>query len=154
MRKWSGYLNTQKYSECQLVTAINAWYHLTGRSIAQDTEEYEALVDRCCARHGTALGMQKIHQQFGLRILAEHESLWEFRKGSRTLPLPIEACLWHKRTGFHSVLIVDQCLKTDCLRITNFRQVTSGEGWMFSEDLYQYEHRAPAMAKYRLFGVK
>jgi len=151
-RIWSRYINRQKYSECQLISAINAYYFLTRKTVKQDSEEYERLVDTCGGRHGAALrhGMQRVYREFGLKILEEHPTLWEFKQ--RRLPLPIEATLWHKRTGFHSVLIVDQCWKTHCLRITNFNQVTSTDGWMFREDLYLYEHKAPMMTCYRLFG--
>ena len=45
-RSWNKYINKNKYSECQLITALNAYYYLTGKQYCkQDSKEYENLVD-------------------------------------------------------------------------------------------------------------
>ena len=152
-RTWKKYLNKQKYSECQLVTAINACYYLTGKTIEQDSDEYEELVDLVAARNGSAICIEKAYEKLGLKVLGQYRSIYSFEQiKTRKIPLPMEVGIWHKKTGFHSILIVDHCLKTDCYRVANFRYQTSLEGWMFAEDLYQFERDMNKGWIYRLFG--
>lgn len=139
MRKWEKYLNRQRYMECQLVTALNAYYCLTGKVYCkQDSQEYEDLVDLCCARIGAAISIEKIHKKLGLKIAEKHRFLWGFR--DKKLPLPIEVSIWHRITGNHSVLIVDHSIKCNAVRIANFRYETRS-GWIFIDDLKLYENR-------------
>jgi predicted solute-binding protein len=138
MRLWKNYINKQLYSECQLITAINAYYYLTGKIIKQESQEYEDLVDLVKARNGSALYIKRVHEKLGLITLKKAGHLWDLWDDKKLL-LPIGATVWHKKTGFHSVAIVEQCLKTDCIRIANFQDATSLDGWMFREDFYQYE---------------
>ena len=152
MRNWNNYLNHQKYSECQLVTALNAHYYLTGNIIKQDTQEYEDLVDLCKARHGSAICIGKVYQKLGLTILEKHRFLYNFlysyKKDNlfkknvkrKKLPLPIEVSINHRLTGSHSILIVDHSVKCNAVRVTNFRYETR-RGWMFIDDLELFEHR-------------
>lgn len=181
MRRWSKYLNSQKYSECQLVTALNAYYHLTGKVYCkQDSQEYEDLVDGCCARNGAAIGIEKTHKQLGLRTVGyspflfpsfktqwlRKDALARRKKGifpkkhyytetnRGKIELPIEITVWHKMTGFHSALIVDHCLKTEAYRIANFRHATSTGGWMFTEDLRLYLDDMNKGWCFRLFGLR
>jgi hypothetical protein len=163
VRVWEKYLNKQLYSECQLVTAINIYYFLTGKVIEQNSNTYEELVDLINARHGSAIDIKKAHEKLGLTVIKKTVYLWDIWEDKKLL-LPIEATVWHKRTGFHSVAIVDQCLKTDCIRITNFKEATNMQGWMFREDFYQYELKithgdsglnSPREKwRYRAFGLK
>lgn len=183
MRIWKNYINRQKYSECQIITALNAYYYLTGEVYCkQDSQEYDDLIYLCGARSGSAIGVEKnVHKKLGLKIIGYSNFLgtywtdeWhrlatleKWKKGehlpkklnlpkkiSRKIRLPVEINTWHKRTGFHSVLIVDHCLKTKCFRITNFRHVTTAEGWMFTEDLYQFIDDCNKGWVFRLFGLK
>lgn len=162
-RIWEKYLNKQIYSECQLITAINAYYYLTGKAIDQNSDEYEELVDLVKARNGAAIQVEIAHRKLGLVTLKKSEHLWDLWDDKKLL-LPIGATVWHKRTGFHSVAIVDQCLKTDCIRVANFKDGTSTDGWMFREDFYQYETRITRgdsgfnskgkQWRYQVFGLK
>ena len=136
-RDWYKYINHQKYSECQLITALNAYYYLTGNVYCKiGSKKYEKLVDLVKARYGSAICIEKAHKKLGLVIKEKHRYFYSFKK---KLPLPIEINVWHKRTGFHSVLIVEQCEKCNTVRIANFRHVTCSDGWVFKEDLYQWE---------------
>jgi len=181
MGNWNKYLNNQKYSECQLVTALNAYYYLTGEVYCkQDSDEYEKLVDECCARHGSAIGIEKIHKKLGLEIIGysnhistNFENDWltlrqiknrkkgiypkihkPIKSSRGKITLPIEITIWHKKTGYHSAIIIDHCLKTECFKIANFSQVTSNKGWMFVEDLYLYINDMNKGWCFRLFGIK
>lgn len=173
MRLWHRYINKNKYMECMLITALNARYYLTGEYIKQDSKEYEDLVDFCGARYGSIVRPEKMYRKLGLKIIGTFSSLFDFhywtkknpkyKKGSneamfvggerrKKIPLPMEVTVWHKKTGFHSVCIVDHELKTGCYRIANFRYVTSIQGWLFEEDLYQY--LGELNIKFRLFGLR
>ena len=175
-RKWNNYLNKNKPGlfDCQLVSTLNAYYYLTGKIwCKQDSEEYERLIEVCKCRYGAAISIEKIHKIMGIKVIGysnsihfpewtkKHQSYPQKKKPrllninpKQILPLPIEASIWHKRYGFHSVLIVDQCLKTDCLRITNFEWATSQQGWLFKEDMYQFDRiNNPDMWSYRLLGM-
>jgi len=163
-REFDKYHNRQKYSECQLVTALNIQYYLTGKSIKQESQRYEDLVDLCGARHGSAAHIEKVWKRLkiepkqifsGVYDLSE----WQEKKNSeKKIPLPLEANTWHKRHGFHSVAIVDYEPKTECVRVLNFRHETSiAGGWLFLEDLYKFLIDNPDLKEpryeLRLFGL-
>jgi len=143
-RRWENYINHQKYSECQLVTALNAYYYLTGKQYCKPfSDEYEELVDLCAARHGSAIFINKIHKKLNLEITEKHKFIEGFfydddmnRKNTK-LPLPINAVIHHRLTGFHSVLIVDHIVKCEAVRVANFRYETRN-GWIFIDDLKLY----------------
>ena len=128
-REWKNFHNSQKYSECQLVTALNAYYFLTGKIIKQDSKRYENLVDLCFARYGAAININKVHKKLGLKITKHYISL------PNKVRLPLEISVWHKSYGFHSVLIVDFEPKSKACRVTNFKMATNTQGWIFHEDL-------------------
>ena len=54
------------------------------------------------------------------------------------VPLPLQANIWYKRYGHHSVAIIDYNKKTNALRVTNLKYLTSTIGWIFQEDLYPH----------------
>jgi len=142
-REWKDYHNTQLYSECQLVTALNAYYHLTGKVIKQNSKRYESLVDLCGARHGSAISIDKVHKKLGLKIakLMFNPFYTDTKKGFhriKKIKLPLEISVWHKSVGYHSVLMVDYEPKTEACRITNFKGATNRAGWIFEEDLQHY----------------
>jgi hypothetical protein len=158
-RTWSKYINKNKYSECQLITALNAYYYLTGKQYCQqDSQEYEDLVDLVHARHGGAISIEKAWKKLGIEIVWEGISLWDFLDKDKTpsLQLPIEFNIWSKGYGFHSTLIVDYNRKCDALRITNFKKETTSQGWIFREDVYKYQSFCDQLDydTYRMFGLK
>lgn len=156
MREWSKYLQKNKYSECQLITALNAIYYLTGEYIDQNSNEYEELVDLCMARNGAAISIEKVWDELGIEIKKTYLTSLDWE--SNLPPLPLEISIWHKAYGFHSVLAVDYEPKTDAFRITNFKWATSLKGWIFNEDLYHYlmdsATHGESKYRYRLFGIK
>ena len=157
------YINENKYNECQLITALNAHHYLIGRLYCkQNSDKYEELVDLVKARHGAAIGIEKAWRKLGLKVLYQCRNAMDlvnfgskkFGFKNRTIPLPVELNIWHKRYGFHSTLIVDQCLKTGCYKITNFKWETSSDGWIFVEDLYKFVKTSiGGNWCYRLFGL-
>lgn len=160
-REWDKYHNRQKYSECQLVTALNIYYHLTGKWVKQESKRYENLVDLCGARHGSAVHIEKVWKRLKIepkRIFKEYElSEWQEERNSKKIPLPLEANTWHKLHGFHSVAIVDHEPRTECIRVLNLRHETSLAGWLFLEDLYKFLIDNPDLKEpryeFRLFGL-
>ena len=153
-RNWDKYIHKNKYSECQLITALNAYYCLTGKQYCkQDSQEYEDLVDLVCARNGAAIQIKKVWDILGIETIWGGISLSDLGSEIR---LPIEFSVWAKGWGFHSTLIVDYVKKCDAYRITNFKGETSIKGWVFGEDLYKSEsfHFHREYESYRLFGLK
>lgn len=172
-RSWKKYLKKNKTCcDCQLVTAVNVYYHLTGKTISQDSEQYDEFLEMTGCRHGGAISIEKVWNKLGIKPIQSSATLFDFKiirprntkrppKQSelvlrKSLPFPIEWRVWHKHTGFHSVLIVEECKKTQCVRVLNFDSVTTAEGWMFEEDMYMYTRPFPQYKNscYRLFGLK
>ena len=138
-RKWEDYHNDQKYSECQLVSVLNAYYYLTGKKIEQDSQEYEDLVDICGARYGSAISIQDVREKLGLEIKELMFSPTMDSEGNKKqIKLPLEASVWHKSVGFHSVVVVDYEPITDSYRIPNFKGATNSQGWIYGEDLRHF----------------
>ena len=145
-----------------MVTALNIYYYLTGKSIKRESKRYETFVDLCSARYGSAVVIEKVWKRLKIepkRIFRHAYELleWQKKKIPHQIPLPLEASLWHKRCGYHSVAIVDYEPKTECIRVLNFRHETSIAGWMFLEDLYKFLIDNPSLKepryKLRLFGI-
>ena len=149
-KNWYKFINKQQEQDCQVVTAVNAYYYLTGKTIQYASPEYEELKELAGAIAGTAICIDKVYKKLGIKIdekfMFLSDFLWQYnlrnmkQKIKRTkYPFPIEMTCWHKRTGFHSVLIIDHCKKCDAFRICNFQEATTHEGWIFSEDMYTVE---------------
>lgn len=169
-RQWKKYRNRNSTEgDCQLITAVNAYYYLTGKTV--NNEDYEKYIDLVGCRHGSAISIEKVWKKLGIKSIWEGRSLLDFTtrtignklpfrvesEKKKKIPLPLEFNIWHKRYGFHSTLIVDHEPRVDCFRVTNFKYGTSIEGWAFTEDLHHFEARMPTVAKgitYRLFGLK
>jgi len=172
---WRLYHHKQNYSDCQLVTALNAFCFLTrGYHLPQKSRTYEKFVDLVGARHGSAIDIYRVHERLGIRVVKEWESLFSLqhdghspmdaheKKGpnecvgrNTALPLPLEMSVWNKHYGFHSVLAVDYEPITNSFRITNFGRATSIQGWILEEDLYMYLRQCKSLQEWevRLFGL-
>lgn len=171
-RDWNKYIKKNKpgHGDCQLVSALNAYYFLTGRQYCtQDSDEYDELVKITRCRHGTAINIEKAHRKLGLDIIWSGNSLFSLmgalsqsrhrKKGFRILKgirLPIEWNVWEWGYGYHSTLIVNQEPKTRCVRVTNFDKVTTPEGWMFEWDMHKYESYSTQRDHklFRLFALR
>lgn len=154
-RDWNKYLNTQNYSECQLVTAINAYYYLTGKTIKQNSKKYENLVDLVKARNGSAICIEKAWKRLGIKEITVSNTLNDFiRCTDGTIHLPLEYNIWHPRYGLHSTLIVNHNVEVDAVQVTNFKWETTLTGWIFREDLFKFENGFSSTHAYRLFGLK
>jgi len=153
-RNWAKYINQNKYSECQLITALNAYYCLTGKVYCkQDSREYEDLVDLVGARHGAAICVEKAYKILGIEIVWQGIDLSDF---GDSIPLPVEYSVWSNGYGFHSTLIVDHVKKCNAYRITNFEKATSSDGWLLGKEMYKYECFCDKRNydTYALFGLK
>lgn len=173
--RWRNLLLKNQFGfDCQVVTAVNAYYCLTGKRIT-DKDEYRSLVELAKAMNGAAISIEKVHRKLGLKTLWEGNSLYDLQNKvtewgdgttksplikkctSTRIPLPMEWVVWHKKRGLHSTLIVDECSKTKCFRVVNFDQVTSHDGWFFKEDMYLYTKAFKPWHKghaFRLFGLR
>lgn len=136
--EWTKYINNNskinKYGmDCQLVTAVNAYYHFTSKIIKQYSNQYKELSELCGCCYGSCIDITKAWKKLG--ILEDKRFKWyDFDKYLKANCF-IELSIWHKRYGYHSVAIVDYEFKTESVRITNFKWATSMNGWAFLEDI-------------------
>ena len=124
--------NRKEFSDCQVVTAVNAYYLLTGNVIEQDSDEYLELVKLAKAENGAAISIKKVWQKLELEVT--QEKIWP---NSDELTSPTELTIWYKRCGFHSVLAYDYVPKCEAFRVSNLPWLTTHNGWIFWEDLHQ-----------------
>lgn len=156
MKKIGPYLNSQKYSECQLVTIINAAIFLGESPIDPDSEEYERLVDVVKARIGAAITIDKAIEYLRLNYDYIPKNLRYLKKYLRN-GYPVEIGVQHHKTGFHSCLVVDE--RNNYLKVANFRHVTSKHGWIHWNTLKKYVDRGtivnvtPCKGRFRYFFI-
>lgn len=135
MRNWYRYIHQNKAEgDCQLVTTCNAYYHLTGTSVKQDSEFYDELIDLAACRHGSAISIEKVWSRLGIwekKRLEWYQARFQLEESTNDL---FEVNIWHKAYGFHSVLVVAYNKEVDALRVTNLKRCTSLDGWIFAED--------------------
>lgn len=160
-RDWKKYLHHNKrgYGDCQLITALNACYYITGKQYcAQDSEEYEKLVNITGCRHGAAINIERAHKRLGIEVIWSGNSIFDLMEilNVKRIPLPLEWNVWSWGYGFHSTLIVDHVPKCRCFRITNFNKETNPDGWIFEWDMYKYSNFSNQRGAelFRLFSLK
>ena len=145
-RPWSGFQNTQNYLECQLVSAINAFYYLTGEKIEIGSDGYEELVDLSGGRDRSCLCMSAVYERLGIKIEKTFDSSEEFMNN---LVFPMEKIV---HGGLHSVLITDWDASNKKVRLTNFG--VSRSGWVTEEVFYSAVRvRDKNFGKYKLFSL-
>jgi len=106
-RKNTKLLDSQRYSECQLVSAINAAVYLGEPLVDPSSEEYERLVDLVGARHGSALHIRDAVRYLRL-VRYELKPISLNNLQAKTLSgHPVSVNTWHRDVGFHSVLLTD-----------------------------------------------
>ena len=149
-REWDRYTNRQDAMECQLVTALNAYYYLTGKFVKRGSDRYDKLRKMCEELRGESIDdMSPGWRWLGIRPGTHWDFppiVWKKRQGllHNVFPscLPLEISVWYKRCRLHSVCAVEYEPRTKCLRVPNFQWVTSNEGWIFIEDLRHYVTKA------------
>jgi hypothetical protein len=146
-RSWNNYINHNSLGmmDCQVVTAVNAYYFLTGKIIKQDSKRYNSLIKLARAQCGSAISIENVWKHLGIKVVCLSLSpviFYANKQGNQRMKfsgrLPLEIGVWHKNCGNHSALIVDYEPITDSYRIANFPWVTSKNGWMHTEDLEHY----------------
>jgi hypothetical protein len=136
---WQNYINQNRYFECQVIAALNAYFFLNKKTFcSQQTQQYEDLVDLAAARDGASVFIEKVYRKIGIKRVGILKYIWEVENIFSALKLPVAMSVWHKRLGLHRCLIVGQSKKCRAFRIANFSPVTTAEGWVFIEDLYQW----------------
>ena len=133
-RRWKKYLYKNKYEgDCQLVSIVNAYYYLTGKTVKD--EVYDELVEMCGCVAGACIEISKAIAYLDLQEVERYLYLVPY--------VPLEINVWHKFFGFHSVLAVGWSQRLDAYRILNFKHVTSSNGWIFREDLMHFTIQNP-----------
>lgn len=138
-----GYLDCQKYLECQLVTIINAAIHLGEQPVDPHSEEYERLIDIGGARHGAAIRPEYVMDYLRIEAVPTDPG-WKTLKLHLSRGFPVEYGLSHPGVGFHSVLVIG-CTDADVrpkrrVRVANLAGSTDEHMWMdwdeFKESWY------------------
>ena len=152
-RDWNKYINKQKGAECQLVSVLNAYYYLTGKTVKFGSKKYRGLMRLCKAEYGSAICVHRVYERLGMIILRAERHVMGFM-GKKGLRLPIIMNIHHKFYGGHSVAIVDYESRTDCFRVPNLKFVTSSGGWIFREDFEAIETRLYSPSGPVLVGMR
>ena len=110
------YIHKQKYSECQLVCALNALIFFGKKVCNVGSKEYEELVDLVCARYGSAIQIRRAYKKLGLK----------YREGKLDLEwiknnLPVAIIIRSKKVGWHQVLIIK--VDRNICYTANFKEV-------------------------------
>ncbi|GAG89753.1 unnamed protein product, partial [marine sediment metagenome] len=65
-KQWKKYRNRNSTEgDCQLITAVNAYYYLTGKTV--NDEDYEKYVDLVGTGHGSAISIEKVWRKLGIK---------------------------------------------------------------------------------------
>ena len=121
------FLNSQKYSECQIVSAINAArYFGKAKDVTPSSPIYGHLVDLGRARHGAAIHscMPEVIKCLGLDRHSIKQSKQNMKKALLALH-PVSFTVWSIHYGFHDVLIVDYESCTDHIKVLNLSKYTN-----------------------------
>lgn len=139
-------------ADCQVITAVNAYQFLTGKVINEDRQELCKLAKAC---FGSAICIEKVHEKLGLETFDYTKSYYDALTESDEIEYPIEMSVWHPKCGFHSTLIVERDLRCHAIRVLNFRWGTTGDGWLWEENLNFFVNdmnKGWAFRKFRLKG--
>jgi len=156
MYNWSKFKHSNtkgdKYNaDCQVVTAVNAYYFLTGRQVEQD---HESLCELARACYGSAIYIEKVHEELGLETFDETKFKLDILSDNEfKIIYPIEMSVYHPKYGFHSTLIVERDIRCHAVRVVNFSRVTTSDGWLWEEDLNFYlndVNKGWALRKFKL----
>jgi len=139
------YINTQKYSECQLVSAINAASHLGKSLIFPDSNEYQRLVDFLDgARDGGITNISVAYKYLGIGYTRIPFTLRAIKK-SLDKGKPVEIEMSSEKTDWiHTALVVDY--RGSKIKIPN-GAYTSENGWVDWKKMYPRVRQAFKLSK-------
>lgn len=150
--EFNTFQNNQKYSECLLVSSLNALKYLKQETISE--ERYEEYVDFLEVRNKGINVMHDLVRNLWIDKLGIYpkwtgETLFYFRYETfpelKKIPLPIQASVIlppnpekNYEGGRHAVLIVDHNIECDAYQICNFSNHTNDYGWILSKDFRNF----------------
>jgi hypothetical protein len=121
----------RREGDCQLVSIVNAYHFLTGKTVSDKL--YNELADECGCVAGSCINTKPAFERLNLYV--KHK--WKYLPSGEVV-LPLEINVWHKYFGFHSILAIGWEPLTESFKVTNFNHVASGRNWIFQEDLIHY----------------
>ena len=160
-RDWNKYIKTQKAQECQLITALNISYYLTGEIVKLSSNRYEEFVELSGAIAGTCISIGDVYDELGLYIMKYFKNDYRLDESGVPLPLGASVFLYEEKFGSHSVAIIDYDEKNNCFRIPNWEKFTT-DGWISRykfNKLSDYMNKDGTVGgrnpdiKYSLFGI-
>lgn len=120
--------------DCQLVSAVNAYYYLTGKTITN--KRYMRMAEQYHCITGACIDIESAYKELGIEVKKQYREY--DLKYKRKFPLPLEVRVFHPDYGFHSVLIVEYNKPTHSFRVMNFELETSTENWIFVERFFPW----------------
>ena len=149
--------NSQSYSECQLVSALNAASYLEIIKTFPQGDEYEELVDLALARDGAAITLNKVYRQLKLEYF-DVNPIWNnilfyLRKHKWPIGVNVES----SKYGFHNVLVIDTKYDDNCwwVQIPNLNHHTDDAMWIrwndFSILISELPNIEPQCGLFRVF---
>lgn len=123
------------YADCQLVTTVNAYYHLTNNIIEQKSEQYKELAELAGCCYGSCIDITKVWKK--LNIIEDKRFYINDLQLYLMSNCFIEANVWHKKYGFHSIAIIDYLDEKQKIKVTNFKYETKN-GWISLKKLKKF----------------
>ncbi|MGD2072523.1 MAG: hypothetical protein PVG65_03445 [Candidatus Thorarchaeota archaeon] len=153
------YQNDQKYTECQLISALNAAYCLGEQLVHPDSEEYERLIDLTGARYGNCTSVYKAYEYLRLNYIntkPEFESI-EFAT-KMGLPIGVGVRMPDNKS-LHSTVVIDMKYNYKVgdyqVRVPNLKRFTDRGMWIKYEEykdmIHVKENIHPERGFFRIF---
>lgn len=146
------YQNKKLYSECQLVSALNASYKLGFPQIKMGCGEYERLVDFTRGRYGSCLSIKPIYEYLKIEYF-DIDPVWDNIELMLNQGFPVTLSISSSSTGLHSVCVVDS--KYDYFKVPNIPKLTDRNMWIrekyLKEIVLNMPNVAPHGKNYRVF---
>jgi len=155
------YQNEQKYSECQLVVALNASYCLGEPFISPNSEEYERLVDLTGGRCGSCINVEKAYDYLRLKYI-DVKPEWNSIYFAMDKNLPISVGVNTDKHGLHNIVIIKMRSNNKIgwydLKVPNLNPYTNKKMWIHLKKLEKItnvrKNIGPEYGFFRIFYIQ
>ena len=162
MKKANGirYQDSQLYSECQLISVLNAAYFLGEKTV--NKEEYDRLIDMVGARYGSAISIERSYKYLRVEFIDIKPDI-DMMRNAIGQGYPIGFGVWTQKHGLHSVTAIevehDNSRGYYKFRVPNLKPYTDKNMWIHQNDLKELikvgtkENIGPTTGYFRAFFI-